>query len=230
VGDVIEVPSSDGTRRLPVLGVFRDFNTGNYSLVMALELYRQGWNDRGLSGIGIDLRDDADATAVENELRTILTPATDARIRSSAAIQRLSLEVFDRTFSITEVLRVLAAVVAFLGVLSALLALELERGYELGVLRALGFSPRELTQTSLVQTGLLGIAAGLMAMPLGTVLAALLVHVINKRSFGWSMDFVITGETLLEGLALAVIAALVAGVYPAWRASRGSLNAALRDE
>jgi putative ABC transport system permease protein len=151
-------------------------------------------------------------------------------LRSSEAIQRLSLEVFDRTFKITEVLRVLAALVAFLGVLSALLSIELERARELAVLRSIGFTPRQLTTTLLMQTTLLGAAAGAAALPMGTALAALLVHVINRRSFGWSMDFVVTIGPLAAGVGLAVAAAFLAGIYPAYRASRAELGGALREE
>ncbi len=122
-----------------------------------------------------------------------------ARVRSSARLEELSLAVFDRTFKVTEVLRVLAGIVAFLGILSALLAIELERARELSVLRTLGFTPGGLGATLLTQTGLLGLAAGLAAMPIGTALALLLVHVINRRSFGWTMDFVLTPQALAVG-------------------------------
>ena len=74
----------------------------------------------------------------------------------------------------------LAGIVAFLGILSALLAIELERARELSVLRTLGFTPGGLGATLLTQTGLLGLAAGLAAVPIGTALALLLVHVINR--------------------------------------------------
>jgi len=230
LGDVVELPSPNGLQRLPIVGAFRDFNTGNYSVVLALERYQRDWHDLGLTGIGVDLIDTADGAVAEQALRDTLVGRAGTRVRSSSGIERISLEVFDRTFKITEVLRILAAVVAFLGVLSALLAIELERAHELGVLRALGFSPRGLAATLLTQTGLLGIAAGLIAVPLGTGLAALLVHVINRRSFGWSLSFVLTPEPLIAGLVLAVVAALLAGVYPSWRASRVELVAALREE
>jgi putative ABC transport system permease protein len=197
---------------------------------MALERYRAGWNDSTITGLGIDLGNGADAAAVEAAVRRALGAEAGVRIRSSSGIEELSLQVFDRTFRITEVLRLLAAVVAFLGVLSALLAIELDRAHEVGVLRALGFSPRDLAVSLLAQTGLLGVAAGLVAVPLGTGLAALLVHVINRRSFGWTMSFVPTWEPLAAGLALAIGAALLAGVYPSWRASRVALGAALREE
>jgi putative ABC transport system permease protein len=98
------------------------------------------------------------------------------------------------------------------------------------VLRTIGFTPAGLSVTLIGQTGLLGIAAGIAAAPIGAVLAGLLVHVINRRSFGWSMEFVVTPGALGLGLALAVSAALLAGAYPAWRASRSSLVAALREE
>ena len=161
-------------------------------------------------------------------VRELVGPTT--RLRSSLRLKELSLTVFDRTFKVTEVLRVLAGVVAFLGILSALLAIELERARELSVLRTLGFTPGGLGATLMTQTGLLGLAAGLAAVPIGMALALLLVHVINRRSFGWTMDFVLTPQALASGLALAVVAALLAGVYPAWRASRVELGAALRED
>jgi putative ABC transport system permease protein len=230
VGEQLTLPTPEGPRRLPIVGAFRDFNTGDYSVVMALDFYRRAFGDASLTGVGINLLQSADRASVERDLRAALPGSMPFRLRSNETIERLSLEVFDRTFKITEVLRVLAAVVAFLGVLSALLSIELERARELAVLRALGFVPRQLLATLLTQTGLLGAAAGLASLPLGAALAALLVHVINRRSFGWSMSLVATPGPLLTGLALAVIAALLAGVYPAVRASRVELGSALREE
>jgi putative ABC transport system permease protein len=231
VGDELLLPSPAGPQRLPIVGGYRDFNTGNYSVVMALARYRRSWSDGAITGIGVDLADGADRGTVEAAVRERIAAAGgNARVRSSAGIQELSLQIFDRTFKITEVLRLLSGIVAFLGVLSALLAIELERGRELGVLRALGFSPRNLASSLLTQTGLLGAAAGLVAIPLGAGLAALLVHVINRRSFGWTMDLSLSAGPLMAGLGLAMGAALLAGVYPSWRASRASLGAALREE
>ena len=214
--------------RLPIVGAFRDFNTGVPAIVMALERYRREWQDDELTGVGLDLTPEADSGAVEAAARSLAGAAI--RVRSSARLQEISLAVFDRTFKVTEVLRLLAGVVAFLGILSALLAIELERARELSVLRTLGFTPAGLGATLLTQTGLLGLAAGLAAAPLGASLAWLLVHVINRRSFGWTMDFVVTPQALASGVALAIVAAVLAGIYPAVRASRIELGAALRED
>jgi putative ABC transport system permease protein len=228
LGDELELAAPAGLRRLPIAGAFRDFNTGVPAVVMALEQYRGDWGDDSLTGVGLDLATDANVADVEAAVRSLAGPA--ARVRSSARLEELSLAVFDRTFKVTEVLRVLAGIVAFFGILSALLAIELERARELSVLRTLGFTPRGLGATLLTQTGLLGLAAGLAAAPIGTALALLLVHVINRRSFGWTMDFVLTPQALISGVALAVVAALLAGIYPAWRAGRIELGAALRED
>jgi putative ABC transport system permease protein len=228
VGDELELPAPAGLRRLPIVGAFRDFNTSAPAVVMSLAAYRRDWRDDELTGVGVDLARGADVAAAEASVRALVGPR--ARVRSSARLQELSLAVFDRTFKVTEVLRVLAGVVAFLGILSALLAIELERARELSVLRTLGFTPGGLGATLLTQTGLLGLAAGLAAAPIGTALAWLLVHVINRRSFGWTMEFVLTPQALVSGVTLAVIAALLAGIYPAWRASRIELGAALRED
>jgi putative ABC transport system permease protein len=228
VGDELTLAAPTGSPQLPIAAAFRDFNTGTPAIVMSLERYRRDWNDTTVGAIGIDLGPGADAAAVETAVRS-LVPA-GLRVRSSATIEQLSLAVFDRTFKVTEVLRVLAGIVAFLGILGALLAIELERARELSVLRTLGFTPQGLSATLLTQTGLLGLAAGLAAIPIGGALAALLVHVINRRSFGWSMDLAISAEAVIAGLSLAVVAALLAGLYPAWRASRVELAAGLRED
>jgi putative ABC transport system permease protein len=230
LGDEVALPTPGGEERWPVVGVFRDFNTSEPAVVLSLEAYRRSFGDEELSSIGLEVARNAEADEVVAAARELVGNDDALRVRSTAGIKDLSLQVFDRTFTVTEVLRILAGIVAFLGILSALLALELERARELAVLRTLGFTPGGLSVTLLAQTGLLGMAAGLAAAPIGTVLAALLVHVINRRSFGWSMDFVVTPAALALGLALAVAAALLAGAYPAWRASRTSLAAALREE
>jgi putative ABC transport system permease protein len=228
VGDTIAVPTPSGVERVPILATFRDFNTGGYSIVVSLDWFRERWRDAAVTGIGIYLDQGARLADVEPILRRTLP--TPLRVRTTDTIRRISLQIFDRTFQITEVLRLLAGIVAFLGVLSALLSIELERTRELAVLRAIGFTPRELTTTLLAQTGLLGAAAGLAAAPIGIGLAALLVHVINRRSFGWSMDLIVTAGPIASGFALAVGAALLAGIYPAARAIRTGLAGALREE
>ena len=80
------------------------------------------------------------------------------------------------------------------------------------------------------QTGLIGVAAGIMALPLGLLVAVLMIEFVNRRSFGWSMELLVGPGVLLQGFLLALAAALLAGIYPSWRMSRTSPAEALRSE
>src|SRR5690606_6504933 len=118
----------------------------------------------------------------------------------------------------------------FAGVLSALMALQLERLREYAVLRATGMTPAQIAALVLGQTGVMGLLSGLFALPLGLLMARVLIDVINRRSFGWSMQHLLPPGVFAEALLLALAAALVAGIYPAWRAMRLDPARALREE
>ena len=120
--------------------------------------------------------------------------------------------------------------VAVVGILSALLALQLERAREFAVLRAIGMTVGEIGGLAALQTGLMGAMAGLAAIPTGLLLAAVLIFVINRRAFGWGLPFEVSPWLLLETVGLAILAALVAGLYPIWRQTRSQPAAALRTD
>ena len=229
-GDDLMLPTATGEKAFSLLGEFRDYSANAGTVLMPLDLYRAHWEDNGISGIGVYLEDVADREAALEAIRNAIGADTGVRFRSNDFIRERSLAIFDRTFRITEVLRVLAGVVAFLGLASAIMSIELERGRELAVLRALGLRPRQVGALTLAQSGLLGLAAGLFAIPLGLVMAALLVFVINVRSFGWSMDLAVSAQPLALGVVLAASAALLAGIYPAIRAVRFGVAGQLREE
>ena len=128
------------------------------------------------------------------------------------------------------VLRILATAVAVIGVLSALMALQLERAREVGVLRAQGLLPRDVWRLVVTETGILGGIAGAFAVPVGIGLALVLIHVINRRAFGWSIETTIPLDVPIQAVGLAGLAALLAGAYPAWRMARTPPASALREE
>lgn len=229
-GDDLTLPTASGERAFTVLGAFRDYSSNGGTVLMPLDLYRSHWADDDINGIGVYLDDEADRETALGAIRSVFGAGNPVRFRSNEFIRERSLEVFDRTFRITEVLRILAGVVAFLGLASAVMSIELERGRELAVLRALGLRPRQVRALTLAQTGLLGLAAGLFAIPLGIVMAALLIQVINVRSFGWSMDLAVAAQPLALGVALALSSAVLAGIYPAVRAVRVGVAGQLREE
>ena len=231
VGDPLELFTARGWQTFEIGAVFQDYGSDSGTVILPKALYTQLWDDPGTASMGIVLTDDADAEAVEARVEAIAAALTPpAAVQTNRGIRELSLEIFDRTFTITEVLRLLAIGVAFVGILSALMALELERAKDYAVLRATGMTRGQLRLLILLQTSLMGVAAGLLAIPLGVAMGDLLIQVINLRSFGWTMPMRLTPDTLVSGVLLAWVAAMLAGLYPALRAARATPAQALREE
>ncbi len=229
VGAELELPALDGPRRLPIAGIYADYGSDLGAVMVDQRLYRRLFGDRVIAALALFAVPGADLDLLARAVERAAAPGA-VLVQSSRALERESLAIFDRTFEVTSVLRLLAVAVAVLGILAALAALELERGRELATLRALGLSRRQLVGLVLAETGWMGAAAGLFALPLGTLLAAVMVHVVNRRSFGWSMELVFAPAPLVEAFALALAAALAAGILPARRLAAAEPALGLREE
>jgi putative ABC transport system permease protein len=226
----ITLPTATGPQTFDVLAVFYDYSSDQGSIFIDNDLYQDLWQDTAISAVGLFLEDGQSADVLIGAIQASLAGRQDVLLQSNQDLRRGSLEIFDRTFAITAALRLLAVVVAFIGVLSALMSLQLERGRELGTLRATGMTRGQLWLLTFIETGLMGATAGLLAMPVGYVLAWILVYVINVRSFGWTLNMQLEPAYFLQAFAVAVVAALLAGIYPSIRLSNMEIATAIREE
>jgi putative ABC transport system permease protein len=228
--DTLTLTTASGPRAFAVAGVYREYGNDRGEVLMSLAQYQRLWGDEAISGLGIYLAPGVEAQRAVGELRTAAGHRQALLIRSNADIRALSMRIFERTFVITRVLYWLAAGVAAVGLVSALLAWELERSRELAILRSLGLTPRGTALLVLAQTTFMGVAALLVAIPAGLLTALVLTGVINRRAFGWQIELHLTAAQFTDALWLALAAALAAGVYPAWRSARAPLAHGLREE
>ena len=229
-GDRITLSTGQGPHSFAIAGVFLDYGSEHGRILLHRSGYERYWHDPAVGSAAVFAAANTDLTTLRTRLRERLGPIQPLLIRSNRDIQGITMDIFDRTFTITNVLRLLAILVAVVGVLSALLALQLERAREFAVLRATGMTAGEIGGLVSLQTGFMGATAGLLALPTGLLLAAVLIFVINRRAFGWSLPFQVNPLLLLETLALAIGAALLAGLYPIWRMARARPADALRSE
>ncbi|NRD57037.1 FtsX-like permease family protein [Corallococcus exiguus] len=229
-GDTLRVATDKGPHDFRVAGVYFDYGSDVGTVLMPRATYEHWYEDRGVSGLSLFAAPGQDVDELVARVRDRAGGEQALNVRANRALRQASMEVFDRTFTITQVLRLLAIGVAFVGVLSALMSLQLERAREFAVLRATGLTPGQLWGMVSLQTGLLGLLAGLFSIPLGLALAYVLVHVINQRSFGWTLQLVVAPGVVGQALVLALVAAALAGLYPAWRMARANPAMALREE
>ena len=228
--NTITLLTDTGSQTFEVFGVFFDYTTDQGRILMDWNVYRRYFDDPYITSMGLFIEDEADLNTVIDRLRTETLIGQDLEVQSNRELREGALEVFDRTFSITVALQVLAIIVAFIGILSALIALQLEHVREYGVMRANGMTPWQLRRFTLLQTGLMGAVSGLMALPIGLVLAMILIQVINVRSFGWSMAMTLPPGEFIQAFGVAIVSSLLAGVYPAWRVGKIRAVEALRNE
>ena len=229
VGHTLRLLTDSGEHSFSIVGVTYDFDV-HPTLLMADSVYRQHWDDSALSTIALFVESGADVDETVNALRRAFAGKGQLLISSNRGVRRNALEVFDRTFAITVALRLLATLVAFVGILSTLMSLQLERAREIGVLRATGMTRRQLWGLTLLETGLLGTSAGIVAMPTGYILALILVYIINLRSFGWTLSMQLPAGEFIQAFLVVLAAALLAGLYPAWRMAKIDPAEALRME
>ena len=228
-GDPLRLPTPAGWRDFTVAGVFRDYASEHGRLFLEEGAYRRYWPDPAVNSLALfaaggdaaGLRR-AVSEAFAGRYRLVLTPAR--------AILAESLAVFDRTFRITRVLRALLLGVAFIGVLSALMALQLERSKEYAVLRALGLTRAQVAGLITGESLVIGLLAGGIAIPTGLLMAWVLIESVQRRAFGWTMPFNVDAGLLAQTVLVGLLAAAVAAIYPAWRSSRRDPAPLLRED
>jgi putative ABC transport system permease protein len=228
-GDRVTLRTDRGTKSFAISGIIYDYGSDAGIIIMSRSAYLRHFDDTGVDGISFYAK--AGVTSAELA-RQVKERAGGQRLTvvSNRELRKATVEVFDRTFAITGVLRLLTLGVAFVGILSALMAMQVERARELAVLRALGLTPAQVWGVICGETALIGLIAGVLSVPLGVIEALVLIYVVNLRSFGWTMQLAIEPLYLLQAVGLSLAAALLAGIYPSILIARSSPAVALKEE
>jgi len=229
-GNIIDIPTDKGYREFEVIGIYNDYSSEIGAVIIADSIYRKYWDDNQISSIAVYNSDGSDLNGVIGNIQENLSTDHRLNVISNQGLKSSALKVFDRTFTVTNVLKLLAITVAFIGIFSSLMSLQLERSREIGVMRAIGFTATQIRRMILIETGMIGFCAGILALPLGLVLSLILVYVINLHSFGWTLDYLLRPEYFLKPLAVALIAGMSASIYPAFRFSTTKIASAIRQE
>jgi putative ABC transport system permease protein len=231
-GDLLRIRTPSGIAPFRVAGVYYDYTSDRGLIMIDRSVFDRWWHDPGVNSVAVYMRNNAEVAT---------TAATAARVRSrwaahglivytNAALRQRILAVFDQTFAVTGILRVIAILVAIVGIFLSFTTLVIERQRENGVLRAIGASCAQLKAITLSEAALLAAVASLLGIAAGMCLAMVLTWVVNKSFFGWTIElqwpWLLISTTPLWIIAAAMLAALA----PAWQAGRVDIAAALREE
>jgi putative ABC transport system permease protein len=218
-GDFITLSLGETQASFRVADVYYDYSSERGSVLMDRQTMLRYLPDPAPSNLAIYLSPDAQLAMVRAEIERA-TSGHRILLFSNRDLRAEAIRIFDRTFAITYALETVAVIVAVMGIAGALLALVIDRRRELGLLRFLGAAPGQVRKLILVEAGLLGLLANFAGMALGFALSLILIFVINKQSFGWTIRFHWPVTILLGALMVVYVATVLAGLYPAQIAVR----------
>jgi len=229
-GDVLTLPTPSGAQDLKIAGVFYDYRTDGPSVWMDIRTFRRFWQDTHLNAVRLYLRDPAKVP----EMQTRLQEKYGGRYRllalSHRELRQGILRIFDETFALTYALEGVAVVVAVFGIITTFLVLIMERERELALLQAIGASRRQILGMVLTESGLASFLSFFLGAASGSALSLLLIKVINKQAFGWTIQLHWVPGIYWQTFLLVMTLGLAAAAYPAWRAIQPHLAAILKEE
>jgi len=223
--------SLDGhTRNYRVAGVWRDYARTFGAVVMTLPAYGAATGDRSATegSVWLDGRRTADAVAAG--LRACFARADMLEIMTSTAVRERSLQIFDRAFAITYALEGIAVVIGLTGISFAAGSTALARRSEFGMLRHIGMLRQQVIGILASEGFLMSVFGVLYGLTLGAVLSLVLVYVVNRQSFNWSIDLTVPAWQLAALSVILIAAAALTAVWSGRAAtSRDAVHAVRED-
>ena len=229
-GDTVVLSTPGGPRALTIAGVYYDYTTDAGAVMMRRATFERLYRDSTVSNAALYLRDPAELERVRDVIERRFAARYSLIVYSNRTLRDEVLKIFDQTFAITYALQIVAILVAAIGVANTLAALVVERGREIGILKAIGASARQIRTMTLVQAGLIGLASQALGTVAGLLLSAILIYVINRVSFGWTIQFEVSPGILGVSTLLVMATAFLAGIVPANRAAARPVAEVVRAE
>lgn len=230
IGDTIMLTTPSGLRGLTIAGICYDYTTDAGAILMHSPMYATLFRDSSITNMALFLQNPALAESVRKQIEEKFAGKYSLVVYSNGAVRNEALRIFDQTFAITYALQVVAIIVAAIGVANTLAALTLERSREIGILKSIGGTSGQVRKMTLVQAGLIGIASQTLGVTAGLVLSAVLIYVINRVSFGWTIQFQLSPDVIAVSTIVMLVTALLSGIGPASVAARKRVAEVVRAE
>jgi putative ABC transport system permease protein len=228
-GDNITLALGTSRPSFRIADIYYDYGSERGSILMDRQTMLRYLPDPTPSNLAIYVAPNASVETVRQEVAQA-SAGYRVLLASNRDLRTEAIRIFDRTFAITYALEAVAVIVAVMGVAGALLALVIDRRREIGLLRFLGAAAGQVRKQILVEAGLLGLLANFAGLALGFALSLVLIYVINKQSFGWTIRFHWPVAVLLGALSVVYAATVLAGLYPAQVAVRLNPLEAVHEE
>ncbi len=230
VGDRIALPTASGSLEFPVSGIYRDYSNDRGVVVMDRSLWIERYGDDSINTVAIFLKEGVDPDSARVEIEKRLGAEFRVFATTNATIRREVMRIFDQTFRITWALLGVALIVAVLGIVNTLSAIIIERRAEIALLKVLGVSQGQIRAMLALESGMIGLCSTALGLASGWILALILIHVINRQSFGWTIEFAPPTIVIVVSIAATFLTTTIAGLIPSGTARGIAISATLKQE
>jgi putative ABC transport system permease protein len=219
VGDTLRLTGPSGELRFPIAGVSYDYGNEAGAAAMDLAELERAFGPGPINNMALYVEDGVDPERFVDGLKARYGDLP-LLIRSERALREQVFEVFDQTFAITRLLQAMSLLIAVCGITLTLIVLARERISELALYRALGARRRQIFRVFLGKGLGMALFGLVMGAGGGLAMALILILIINRVYFGWTIAFHWPWGALTEQLLTILMASVLASLYPALRASR----------
>lgn len=230
VGDSFPIATRAGIRQWTVGAVIIDYTSDQGSIIVDRELFIEQFEDDRVDSYHLYIDDPSKVEAVRRRVTESFSNQFDLYVLSNAELRREAIGIVGSAFKVTWAMEVVAVLLALLGIVNTLLAAVIDRTREIGLLRAIGASARQVRTVITAEASFIGLTGGMLGVGVGSVVGWVLTKVVGVQATGWSFPFRFPWETAGQIVPLAIVAATLAGLYPAHRASQLDVVEALSYE
>ncbi|HEY5806366.1 MAG TPA: ABC transporter permease, partial [Povalibacter sp.] len=229
-GSMFDVGIAGNTAAVFVRGIWRDYEHSRGAMIMERQRYVTLTGDAAVNTIWFWLASAVDVTSVQQQIRDRLPQGAEYDMTTPRELRRLSLQAFDRTFAVTYLLEVIAIVIGLFGIAAGTSAQVVTRRREFGVLRHIGLTRSQIGATLAIEGAVLGTLGVITGLATGALVSLILIYVVNRQSFHWSMDLFVPGVALTVLSLILIAAAALIAVISGRQAMRGDVVAAVKED
>ncbi|MGQ0508700.1 MAG: ABC transporter permease [Myxococcaceae bacterium] len=230
VGSTFDMNTPSGVRRYQVSAVITDYTSDQGTVFMDRASFVSAFKDQRVDTFELYLHE----LSKLHQLRRTITERYGEKynlyVLSNAELRAEAMNLIDGAFAVTYAMELVAVLLALLGVINTLLAAVLDRTREIGLLRAVGAARSHVLQLFVAEAAFIGFAGSLIGIAAGTVMGITVTKVVGGQATGWTFPYLFPTALALQVSLGASLCAIVAGLYPARRASRLDVVEALAYE
>lgn len=231
VGDTVTLKGAKGWVDLTVLGTVTDYSWSQGTLFIDRPVYARLFDDKQIDIVHVFLTRESEAARQAAYERVQAFAETRGLVTEDRpALRKMVGEMIDQLYKVVHLQQIVVGIVASLGVITSLLISVMQRKRELGLLLAVGATPRQVIMTVLYEAILMGAFGTFLGFLIGIPLEWYVLKVVLREASGFDLDLLMPWGQAFAIAAGSLLVATVAGLLPAMRAVKTRIPDALAQE